>query len=295
MSHRLSAWAILLLLLLVGPGLSGCDPDSGLRLLNFGRTAIVTGDFDTVEQLIQEVANTTQVEAEIQLYDGYIDGAHFQTEVTSAETPPGLQVEDLLRAETHAGLNQFKTAFFSCGMRGVAERVYNGASEDHHLVNDATVVEHVHDAVNNGLRLYFSDWSYDLLEAAWPSTLDWLGDDSLLDDAQRGIEGSVNARVVDEDLAAFMEVETGSQIEIVFNQGGWAVIEDVGEDVDVLVEAEVQYDHPGTGQATTITSPLVVAFNSGGGRVVYTSFHNEAQITDDAVDVLRYQLSQLSQ
>jgi len=284
-------------LLFVAVGASGvaCDPDSGLRRLNFGRTALVTGDFDTVEQLIQEVANTTEVDAEIQLFDGYIDGAHFETEVASAETPPAMQVEDLLRADSVAGLGQFKTAFFSCGMRGIAERIYNGVEEDNHLVADATVIGNIGEAVELGLRLYFSDWTYDLLEAVWPEQIDWLGDDTELDAAQRGLAGPVNARVIDAELAQFMGLNPGDEIEIIFNQGGWVVIEDLASSVDVLVEADIQYDDPVTGQTTSRTSPLVVAFDAGGGRVVFTSFHNEAQITNDARDVLRYQLTQLSQ
>jgi len=255
----------------------------------------VTGDFDTVEQLIQEVANTTAVDAEIQLYDGYIDGAHFDTEVPSADTPPSMQVEELLRAASEAGLGQFKTAFFSCGMRGVAERVYNGVDEDNHLVTDATVIATIGESVERGLRLYFSDWTYDLLETVWPDRIDWVGDDSELDAAQRGLAGPVNARVVDSELAEFMGLNPGDELEIIFNQGGWAVIQDVVSSVDVLVEADIQYDDPDTGVTTTRTSPLVVAFDAGGGRVVFTSFHNEAQITNDARDVLRFQLNQLSQ
>ena len=276
-------------------GLSACDPDGGLRRLQFGRTAIVTGDFDTVEQLIQEVSITTSVVAEIQLFNGYVDGAHFETEVSSSTSPPSQQVEDLLRADTTAGLDFYDTAFLACGMRGVAERVYNGVAEDDHLVIDATVVNNVFAAVQHGQRLYFSDWTYDLLEATWPDKIEWVGSDSELDAAQRGSAGRVNARVVDQGLADFMEIGLGDEIEVIFNQGGWVVIESVADDVEVLVEADITYDDPVTGEPTTRTSPLVVAFDSGAGRVVFTSFHNEAQITDDARNVLRFQLNQLSQ
>jgi len=276
-------------------GASACDPGSSLRRLQFGRTAIVTGDFDTVEQLIQEVSITTSVSAEIQFFDGYIDGAHFESELSDASSQPSQQVEDLLRVDTTAGLDFFDTAFLACGMRGVAERVYNGVAEDNHLVADATVVNNVFSAVSHGQRLYFSDWTYDLLEAAWPEKVDWLGSDTELDAAQRGSAGAINARVVDQDLADFMEIGLGEQIEVVFNQGGWVVIESVADDVTVLVEADIQYDDPITGEIASRTSPLVVAFDAGAGRVVFTSFHNEAQITDDARDVLRFQLNQLSQ
>ncbi len=274
-------------------GLSGCQ-DPNLRALNFGKTAIITGDFDTVEQLIQEIANTTTVEADIRFFDGYIDGPHFETDT---DIDPGDlvdQVEDLLRAETVAGLDQFDTVFLSCGMRGVADHVYNGVAEDSHLVNDDSVVEHVQDAVSHGGALYFSDWTYDLVERAWPDMVTWAGDEETLDDAQRGKEGAVNARVVNQELADFMEIGLNDQVEIVFNQGGWAV--PLGVDgVEVLVAADVEYDDPVTGEFELREDvPLVFTFTDG-GRVVYTAFHNEAQITDDARDVLRFALTTLTQ
>lgn len=275
--------------------IAGCT-DSDLRRLRFGRTAIVLGDFDTVEQLIQEIANDTTVEIELHRYDGYTDGPHWETNFGDDEARPGIQVEDLVRADVTEGLDQFQTTFFSCGMRGVGAHVYNGVGEDNHLVLDGTVVENVVDAARRGNSLYFSDWTYDLLEAAWPEMVDWVGEDEDLDAAQRGRPGEVSARVVSEALAEAMEVPVGAEIELVFNQGGWAVPEAVADEVEVLVEGEVQWDDADGGAAPiTSTVPLVLAFPHGDGKVVFTAFHNEAQITDDARDVLRYELGQLAQ
>lgn len=274
--------------------IAGCEGDDGLRRLNFGKTAIVTGDFDTVEQLIQEVANTTTVEAEIQMYDGYVDGPHFQTEVSAQPGDLALQVEDLLRADVAQGLGQYNTVFLSCGMRGVSDHIYNGVAEDDHLVHDQVVIDNLLDTVQHGGNVYFSDWTYDLIEAAWPDKVRWVGDEEELDDAQRGQAGPIAARVVDEDLAVFMELGVGDEIEIIFNQAGWAVPLTVSDDVQVLVEGDIEYDDPETGTWTARENvPLVFSFTDG-GNVVYTAFHNEAQVTDDARDVLRFSLTKLS-
>ena len=49
------------------------------------------------------------------------------------------------------------------------------------------------------------------------------------------------------------------------------------------------------GQPTLLAdTPLVFSANTEGGTVVFTAFHNEAQISDGARDVLRYELGQLS-
>lgn len=270
--------------------LTGCQ-DNNLQALNFGRTAIVTGDFDTVEQLIQEVANVSDVQAEITLYNGYVDEPHFETDVDGI---PSLQVEDLLRGNVNT-LSSFSTVFFSCGMRGVGEFRYNGVAEDDHLVIDGTVIENLQTTARRGANLYFSDWTYDFVDAAWPDMIRFHGAGDL-DDAQRGLAGPLSARVVSDALAEQMEIPVGSEIEIVFNQGGWAVIESVADDVEVLVEADVLVDNNETGQPELLPAvPLVVAFDAPGtGRIVYTSFHNEAQLTDDARDVLRFQLGTLA-
>jgi hypothetical protein len=284
------------LLALVGLlALPACGPDNSLRRLDFGRTAIVTGDFDTVEQLFRELAQETQITADIDLWDGYISGPHFETEVDAGPDQLVNEVEDLLRVPRSQGIGQYRTAFFSDGMRGVNQRVYNGVGEDDHLVKDGTVIENVRSAVVNGVNAYFSDWTYDLIEAAFPDLVDWYGDDTEIDAAQRGLDGTVIGRIVDQDLADFMELPLGSEVEVIFNFGVWAVAESVSEDVRVLLEGDVQVDDPVTGEVRTLTDvPLVFSASIDGGRVVYTSFHNEAQITDEARDVLRFELTQLA-
>jgi hypothetical protein len=292
MSRRCSP----LLLIPAAAALAGCPGDNGLRPLNFGSTAIVTGDFDTVEQLIQDVANETTVSAEIALFDGYIDGPRYESEATVEAGVLESQVEDLLRSSTVAGLQQYKTVFFSDGMRGCNEFVYNGVGEDNHLVLDQTVIENIQFSVRNGLRLYFSDWTYDLIEAAWPDLVDWVGDDTELDAAQNGLPQTVNATIVNQGMADALEVPLGTQLEIIFNFGDWAVIDSVDTSaVDVLVVGDVAYDDPESGEIRIKEdAPLLISANVGTGVVLFTTFHNEAQISDETRDVLAYGLGQLS-
>jgi hypothetical protein len=284
-----------LLLLALTLGVAGCDDDVGLNVINFGATAIVTGDFDTVEQLIQEVSQETAIAADLSIYDGYISGPHFEHEIDVAESFSGT-VEDLLRSDPYdGGLGGFDTVFFSDGMRGVNVREYNGVVADDHLVSDGTVVDNVRSQGELGRRLYFSDWTYDLMERAWPDLVDWVGDDTEIDDAQRGTAQVVAARIVDPSLAGAMGVPEGSEIEVEFNYGVWAVAESVADNVNVLVEADVVVDDPETGAyVTLLDTPLVFSAAVGQGVVIFTSYHNEAQISEEARDVLRYQLGQLS-
>ncbi len=129
--------------------LTACEDEDSLRALDFGRTAIITGDFDTVEQLIQEVSNTTQVQAEIRVYDGYITGPHFEHDIEVSDAFEGT-VEDLLRMDVYEGLATYKTVFFSDGMRGTNVRQYNGVQEDDHNVTGIPAGEDVEVIVTDG-------------------------------------------------------------------------------------------------------------------------------------------------
>lgn len=286
----------LILLSSVVVAVAGCPPDNTLRRLALGETAIATGDFDNVDALIKDVAASTTVEATIAYYDGYITGPAIESEPINGGRPLELQVEDLMRVDSTQGLQNFDTVFLSDGMRGCNQQQYNGVGEDNHLVLDQTVIANLEVSVRNGLRLYFSDWNYDLLEATWPDLIDWMGDDSELDAAQRGMAPqTVNARIVDQGLADFMEVPLDSELEVIFNFGTWAVIDEVDESVTVLVVADVEYDDPATGEVRIKEdAPLLVAASVGTGVVLFTTFHNEAQISDDTRDVLAYGLGKLS-
>ena len=201
-----------------------------------------------------------------------------------------------MRVDSTEGLQQFKTVFLSDGMRGTNALKYNAVGEDDHLVADQTVIDNIEKSVRNGLRLYFSDWNYDLMEATWPDLVDWEGDDEELDDAQRGLAPQdVNARIADQGLADFMGVPLHSELDVVFNFGTWAVIESVSDDVQVLLVGDVAYDDPATGEERVREdTPLLIAADVGTGVVLFTAFHNEAQISDDTRDVLAYGLGQLT-
>lgn len=86
----------------------------------------------------------------------------------------------------------------------------------------------------------------------------------------RGAVQQVVGRILDDRLAA---VYGDRSLPIVFDLPNWIEIDDVAPGVDVLVEADFG----------DRVRPLVVAFTPepGGGRVVYTSFHNDEQAPDE--------------
>ena len=93
-----------------------------------------------------------------------------------------------------------------------------------------------------------------------------------------GAGGTITADVVNADLAAFLGA---ARLPIAFDLAGWVEITGVSVATDVLVR--------GGGRS------LMVLFDVGeaGGRVAYTSFHNQAQVSEAVERLLRALVFQL--
>jgi hypothetical protein len=120
-----------------------------------------------------------------------------------------------------------------------------------------------------------SDWSYDLIEQAWPDKITFLDEAEGLDAAQRGTSSSVVATVTDEALA---EALGNDQLEVFFDFSYWTVMESVGSGVTVHMRGDVEY-RPTDGSSTARLEnvPLLVSFEHQGGRVILSSFAWRAQ------------------
>ena len=146
--------------------------------------------------------------------------------------------------------------------------------------DDQTAITNLKDYINNGGSLYVSDWAYDAVEATFPEYIDFYGDDSLAGSAKVGVsEDNVNSVVIDERL---QEALGKNRILVNFNLGGWVIIDAVSNQTEVWVRADSVHTYT----ETLLNKPLMVRFNYGGGQVIYTSFHNEAQVTKDMIEIL---------
>lgn len=133
---------------------------------------------------------------------------------------------------------------------------------------DAQTVQALRGFVEAGGTLYVSDLDAPVVKALFPEEIDFEGD---------GEEQALEARIISEDLEAFAGKST---VDIVYDLLGWQRIVSVSENAEVLLR--------GTPNEAEDEEPLAVRFDAGEGRVVYTSFHNEAGVTEDQVVVLRY-------
>ena len=147
--------------------------------------------------------------------------------------------------------------------------------------------------VQGGGSLYASDWAYDWIDQAFPGEIDFYGNDATLKAARAGDQANVSGNVVDTALATALGHPT---LAIDYAYGKWGVAQSVSSGVKVLVTGDVAITDPSTSAHSTLTgAPLAVQFQVGtnGGSVVYTSFHNESQSTQDMDTALAYMVFQL--
>ncbi|MCO4745746.1 MAG: hypothetical protein KC912_13215 [Proteobacteria bacterium] len=255
--------------------LVGCKSDTGLYGGPLTSVGVVAGDFDDMTEPLK------RIEVRHEVYEGIISVATYDTEWPHEDV--ALKVEGLLSDSRVMG--DYDAVFVASGTRGFGVREYNGLEADDHLVSDAAVLEEVRTYVEDFDRtLFVSDWSYELVEALWPDKIDFLGDDAVLDAAQRGEIGQIMATVEEPGLSELLETET---LPLEFNFSNWAPVERVADDVAVWARGDVEYAlENGGGFASLSDAPLLVSFEpDGGGRVVYASFHVNAQL-DNTMDML---------
>jgi hypothetical protein len=242
----------------------GCNEQS-FTAKRLNSIAVTAGDFD------QLGAPLDRMNVRHTVYEGLISTATWDPDYEGQNM--ALKVEalfgDLAEISGHDAL------FVASGTRGLGERVYNGLLPDDALVTDPAVVENVQEYVKRGGVVLFTDWTYDLLEAAWPDYVDFLNEDAELDAAQVGEIGTVTATVMQTELESSLEVD---KVALKYDFSNWSVVESVSEDVTVWLAADARYRVQEGGVMTLADSPMLLSFEpKTGGRVIYASFHMDAQ------------------
>ena len=104
------------------------------------------------------------------------------------------------------------------------------------------------------------------------------------DIGQSGVSTSVVARVTDDLLQQQLGTDA---VTLQFDFTYWTVMESVADDVDVYLRGDVEYRlSDSEGYATLEDVPLLVGFNAGGGRVIFSSFHWHSQNADVADTIM---------
>lgn len=171
----------------------------------------------------------------------------------------GLNGNGYLDLLTNPGkLADYDIVFLNCGIN------------DRWMQQSDEIADSLRQYVAAGGSVYASDWSYNFVEIAFPGEIDFFGEDSRAGAAYVGSMGSVTATVLDADMKGVLG---SNAAELNYDLDSWAVITDTQS--EVLLRGDVR---TWNGQQEGV--PLAVQIDSG-GRVIYTTFHNERQITVD--------------
>jgi hypothetical protein len=259
--------------------LGGCKNDQQIVAPISGTIALTDGDFDHVAEPFDRMVVRHED------YEGLISAATWDVDYDPSYHQ--LKVEHLVGDDQD--MDGFGAVFLASGTRGFGARQYNGLEPDDALVSDEFVIEQVQAYVESGNVVVCTDWTYDLIERAWPDLIEFLGDDTTLDAAQTGEIMTVEAEITEDRLANALEMDT---MAVQYNFSNWAVIEEVDDrDVTVWLRGDIEYrERDGTGTQPLSDVPLLVSMSPQGdnkGRVVFFTFHIDTQ-TDAVIDeVLR--------
>jgi hypothetical protein len=266
------------LLLLVAPGLAACKSDNTIKDISVDQVAVTTGDFDRMEETLIRSDTLHDV------FEGYISQAIYDPEVDPTVMNP--KVEELFTGVNEDGdplVVEYDALLVNSGTRGFGAYVYNGVDTDDRFLVDPAVPVAMEAFVSQARTLVVSDWSYELVELVWPDQIRFFNEAEGADAAQAGVSESVVAEVVAPGLRELLQADA---LELQFDFSYWTVIEDVGPDVDVYLRGDVEVRDPNGQGAVPLTDvPLLVGFDAGFGRVVFSAFSWKAQ-TPEVADLM---------
>lgn len=204
----------------------------------------------------------------------YVQGDYDHIESIITNTL-GYEVALLEHAELENldNLKKYDVVFFNCGYSGLSG---DSASSQVQMDN---IRKNIGNYVKGGGKIYASDYAFGYIapqcETGYGNIFESnniiIGKDEMCL-AMNGNEQTITGDVADEDLANII----GEKAEIVFDLGGWAMVHPTPSfKGNVLVEGD---------------NSAVLAFSQkiGEGQLLYTTFHNEANISEDMEAILEF-------
>jgi hypothetical protein len=192
---------------------------------------------------------------------GYVPGDYDSIETVLERLgfePEALTIEQIAAG---TGLSAYNALFLNCG---VDETLATG-----------TAREPLRNYVTSGGVLYASDFAESFVQASFPGRVTFHAPG-----ARVGTPGPLEGTVLDEGLKRALGKTRAS---IHFDDDGWTVIDAAPTGTQVLVSGPIP-------EVDGNVHPYAVQFQEGQGRVTYTSFHYEEQLTEDMDTLLEQML-----
>ncbi|MFT4975320.1 MAG: hypothetical protein ACI8S6_001207 [Myxococcota bacterium] len=208
--------------------------------------AVVTGEWDNIQAILEQLGLE---------YDSY-NGTNNQ-HLSLLRDPEKMAEYDII--------------FFNCGMSEAWR-------------SDGDIPDNVGSYVRGGGSIYASDWAFGIYEAAFPGSIDFYGDDSVASEVTVGMAATIQADVLDANFQTILGSATAS---LRYDLDSWAVPIGSDSSTEVLIQGDAEtFDLWSWSFETIPDAPLALRLHQGSGVAIYTSFHNENQITVDMLHLL---------
>ncbi len=242
-------------------------------------------------------------EVDIAVFPGEFDKPHFVLEEMGVaydwfgdidNSTLSQEAEDLIY--DLEALKEYDILFIGCQ---VDEPMVNGAA-------DPIAMDNLRLFVEDGNSVYASDrahpWVHQAIPGAIPFELDYDPDDVENDPAEfrgdiqtgapAGDSGDVIAEVLSDEMLDLLQEDT---VEFVFDTPNWTIVAEDELGPTGTAHFRIDTDISWGGDGTYENASVVTTYDDpiGNGRVIYTSFHNSAQVTDDMMEILEYMVFQL--
>ncbi len=219
------------------------------------KMAIIQGTYDPIEASLAKLGL-----GQVSAGGGYVAGSG-SFDIYEQGTGSGLTQESILHDPSV--LAKYNIVFRPCSQ---CSDGYN---------NDAQSIKNLQDYVLAGGRFYVTDWSYEYVHQPWPQYLDFKG-------ANTGFGGGciseydAPATVQDQGMSDWLVAQNITNFQVKAN---WSIIEGMhqvqtvdpnGQPIAVTPKAWVM------GQTPEGARPTTVSFQSGCGRVLFSTYHTEA-------------------
>ncbi len=227
-----------------------------------GRLAVVSGNYDDLGRVLEGLG-----------YPGYepVDGQNSAQLAAFLSNPENLGVYDAI--------------LFSGGH--VEEDVFFDSDNSGQQIQVDTVLSSLRTYVQQGGLIIATDWSYDVIEGAWPDKVEFYGDDLRPDEAQRGEPGTYVGQVADSDLAGKVGTDI---VDVRYDLSTYPLISGVSDETTIYLRGEQQMR-----MGTTVSShkgPMTVGFSDGEGEVLFSNWRFDANAKTEAWEVLKIMLNQ---
>ncbi len=195
---------------------------------------------------------------------GVVSGLYDSVEVLLTELGIDYEfVEPAVLLADPSELERFDVLFFNC-------------SEGTYAMTPVTSAN-LADWVSNGGTAYASDYAFWVVENTWPGAIEFAGDDEERYGPATGAAGTVYVDLVDPGMQAAVG---GPVAQVRYDLGAWMQIQ-APQTMSATVEG-----NPPPGSVHSSWQAFAADQQYGGGRIIYTTFHNEAQATGDMRKIL---------